>query len=85
MKFETMKQHLCHAQKQSESDEKNTDSTKKNALTYLKVEGKKHFLTFCHLCRLLYSIIDDWNYFVAEFIAKVMSWYKNWSEKDTKL
>ncbi|XP_022636831.1 replication factor C subunit 3 isoform X2 [Vigna radiata var. radiata] len=42
----------------SESDEKNTDSTKKNALTYLKVE---------------------------EFIAKVMSWYKNWSEKDTKL
>ncbi|BAT77442.1 Replication factor C subunit 3 [Vigna angularis] len=58
IKFETMKQHFCHVPKQSESDEKNTDSTKKNALTYLKVE---------------------------EFIAKVMSWYKNWSEKDSKL
>ncbi|CAJ1972956.1 unnamed protein product [Sphenostylis stenocarpa] len=57
-KFETMKQQFCHAQsKQAESDEKSTDSTKKNTLTYLKVE---------------------------EFIAKFMSWYKNWCEKDNK-
>jgi len=48
MKFETMKQHFYHAQKQSESDDKNNDSTKKNALTYLKVEGKtfSNFLPF---------------------------------------
>lgn len=71
---ETTKQHFCHAQnKQSESDDKNNDSTKRNTLTYLKLEGKtfSDFLSFTIYClQYFYNSFPTRNLLVEVFWIK---------------